>query len=212
MNGIKWLFFDLDGTLTDSAPGLAESFTHVIQKHGIDIGDTDLRYFMGPPITQSLAPYFNTEEALAEAIKDFRAHYSERMLSGNSVYTGIAEMLEGLTAKRYRLAVVTGKPQDSAEKVIEHFKLSKYFEAIYGAKRLNTNKIETLREALDIHNCQPEQAVMVGDRKFDLGAAQLGKTGGIGVLWGYGNRDELEKYNHLLLANTPSEITKYFGA
>ena len=210
MDKTKWIFFDLDGTLTDSAPGMAESFTYVFNKYGIDIGGKDIRYFMGPPVSHSFGAYFDTEEQLLEAIRDFRAHYGERMLSGNRVYDGVGEMLEALTDSGYKLTVVTGKPQDSAEQVINHFSLGKYFDGIYGIHDLNTPKIETLTKAIQIHKCIPSQVTMIGDRMFDLEAAMLGKTDGIGVLWGYGDRDELERYDYRLLAHKPSEIMKHF--
>ena len=211
MDNTKWIFFDLDGTLTDSGPGLTESFAYVFEKYGIPTDDIDIRALIGPPVHQSFKAYFDTEEGLEAAVKDFRAHYNAKhIFSGNSVYEGIVEMLEALTARGHRLAVVTGKPQDQAEQVIAYFGLNKYFEGIYGARRPNTNKIETLTEALRVHGCMPSQVTMIGDRKFDLEAAMLGTTAGIGVLWGYGDLDELEQYDNLFLASTPAEIIKHF--
>ena len=210
MNDIKCIFFDLDGTLTDSAPGLAESFTYIFRKHGITHDGVDLRYFMGPPIMQTLKPYFSTQEQLEAAVEDFRSHYSKRLLTGNGLFPGIAEMLEALKANGYTLDVVTAKPQAVAETVVEHFGIRQYLNGVHGTHSGIIDKIHTLREALADHNCPPTQAVMVGDRRFDLEAAQLGNTLAIGALWGYGDLEELEPYNRLFLAATPADITKYF--
>jgi len=213
MNKDKWIFFDLDGTLTDSGPGLKKSFAYVFEKYGIPADDIDVRSLIGPPVHQSFKSYFNTAEELEAAVRDFRVHYNaEHIFSGNSVYEGIEEMLEALTACGHRLTVVTGKPQEQAEQVIAHFGLAECFKGIYGARRPNTNKIETLNEALRVHGCTPDQVTMIGDRKFDLEAAMQGNTDGIGVLWGYGDLDELTRYDNLFLASTPAEITKHFEA
>jgi len=212
MKQTEWIFFDLDGTLTDSGPGLVESLTYIFQKHGISTNNMDFRHFIGPPVAQSFAPYFATEARLDAAITDFRAHYDAHRLSGNSVYSGIEEMLAALTARGHRLTVVTGKPQDQAEEVVEHFGLVKYFEGIYGSCCRKTEKIMTLNEAIRVHGCAPSQVTMIGDRKFDLEAAMLGNTAGIGVLWGYGDVAELTRYDNLFLANHPEEITKHFEA
>ena len=206
----KCIFFDLDGTLTDSEPGLEESFKYIFNKFGLNINGLDLRLFYGPPIEQSLGKYFKTDEELADAIKEFRIHYRQRYLTGNSLYPGIVEMLDALKTLGYTLAVVTGKPEDAAEDVVGHFCIRTYFDAVYGSHYHHTEKIETLNKALQLHSCPPEQAVMIGDRKYDLEAAALGKTKGIGVLWGYGTREELEGYDSLFLANSPDDIIKYF--
>jgi len=211
MGATKCIFFDLDGTLTDSEPGLTESFSYIFHKYRKCVDGIDLRYFMGPPLELSLAPYFDTHEQLAAVIKDFREHYSKRILTGNALYDGIVEMLDALKSDGYILSVVTGKTEDSAKAVVEHFNIDKYLDGVYGTHYRQTEKIETLLEALSKHNCHPDQAVMVGDRMFDLQAAMLGKTGGIGVLWGYGAREELEKYDNLFLASTPAEIVEYFA-
>ncbi|MCL2851551.1 MAG: HAD hydrolase-like protein [Defluviitaleaceae bacterium] len=212
MKGTKCIFFDLDGTLTDSEPGLAESFTYIFNKYGVDIGERSLRQFFGPPISQSLSPYFSTKEEVEAAVADYREHYRERYLTGNSLYAGIVDMLDALKSKGYALAVVTGKPEATAEDIVRHFHIRKYFDAVCGVYQGHTEKIETLNRALELHSCPPDQAVMIGDRMYDLEAAMLGKTAGIGVLWGYGTREELEAYDSLFLANSPLEIVKYFEA
>jgi len=212
MSVTKCIFFDLDGTLTDSGPGLIESFTYIFQKYGKSLDGVDLRYLVGPPIIQALEPYFDSNEQLMAALGEFRVHYSERMLTGNSLYSGVVEMLRALKSMGYVLGIVTGKPQDSAEAVVEYFNIREYFDGVYGTlnRGKTTEKIETLRRALELHNCDPAQAVMIGDRMFDLEAAALGGTDGIGVLWGYGEREELSRYNCLLLASNPMEIVEHF--
>ncbi|MCL2617874.1 MAG: HAD hydrolase-like protein [Defluviitaleaceae bacterium] len=211
MRDTRCVFFDLDGTLTDSEPGLAQAYRYIFDKYGIDIGGRDLRLFFGPPITQCLAPYFATEAELMAVIEDFRAYYRPLYISDNSLYPGIVEMLYTLKARGYTLAVVTGKPEQSAADVVAHFGIRPYFDGVYGAAGLHTEKIETLNHALKLHNCRPEHAVMVGDRLYDLEAAMLAKTGGIGVLWGYGTREELCAYDNIMLAASPEDVTNYFS-
>jgi len=189
---------------------MTESFLYIFDKYGIDIGDHDIRRLFGPPISVSLQPYFATPEDVVEAVAEFRAHYKDRYLTGNSLYNGIADMLDALKARGYTLAVVTGKPDWSANNIIDHFGLRKYFDGVYGSDSLHAEKIEALTKALQAFNCPPDQAVMIGDRLYDLEAAMLARTGGIGILWGYGDRNELEAYENLFLASSPDEITRYF--
>jgi len=210
-NRIDWIFFDLDGTMTDSEPGMAESFAYIFDKYGIPYTPGDLRVLYGPPIALSLGVYFDAGD-VDMAVEEYREHYTEeRMLNGNSLFAGIPELLRGLRAGGYGLAVVTGKPQGMAEAVVEHFGIRGYFDAVYGARNRYSEKVETLQHALKAHACLPERAIMIGDRLHDLEAAAMAGTGGIGVLWGYAAPGELSEREHLLLADTPGDIAEFFG-
>ena len=209
---IDWLFFDLDGTLTDSESGMAESFTYIFDKYGIEYTSESLRKLYGPPLTISLSDYFD-QDKINVIVDEFREHYSnERMLGKNKMYDGVYDLLEALKSAGYNLGIVTGKPQYAATAVAEHFGLVKYFDAIYGAARRGTDKIITLNHALKVHSCDRERAIMIGDRLYDLEAATLADIkGGIGVLWGYGDREELEAHNPLFIAEEPWDIATYLG-
>lgn len=211
MGKIKYICFDLDGTLTDSEPGLEKAFTYIVDKYNLDTKGKKLREFMGPPIKETLDIIVEDKSIIEDIILDFRQYYDGFMLELNSVYAGIEEMLKVLNDMGYKLAVVTGKPQKSCEEVINHFGLSKYFDSLWGVPSGATKKIVTLNSAIVYSGCNVSEVVMVGDRLHDLEAAERAGCGGIGVTWGYGTREELSNYSNLLLADFPKEIVEYFS-
>ena len=214
----QYIIFDLDGTLIKSEEGLYDSITYALEKSGVDPGDRkDMKRMIGPVLWESFQKFYNmsAEEAdLANAY--FNEAYDKEGLYNASVYEGVEDMLQTLRNAGRILLVVTAKPRDMAERVLNHTGIDQYFQAVIGPARGNkkTDKGSLLKEALSFlaktgtYHFQKEQAVMVGDRMFDMqGAVETGIRS-IGVLYGYGDRQELIDAGATLLADTPAVVVK----
>ena len=190
------VLFDLDGTLTDSAPGIINSVTYALARYGIREEREKLMQFVGPPLTDSLRDLYGFDkEKRTEAVDLFREYFNEKGWLENSPYPGIAEMLRELKAAGLRLMVATSKPEVQAVRILNHFELAQYFEHICGAPLGNeegAKKSAVIRNALS-HADDLSRVVMVGDRRHDVAGAHEVGLPCIGVLYGYGDREELEK-------------------
>ena len=212
MEKYEVVLFDLDGTLTDPGIGITNSVAYALEKYNIHIKEREELYrFIGPPLVDSFQNFygFSDEQAL-EAVEYYREYYQDKGIFENYVYDGIPDLLETLRARGKRLIVATSKPEEFAKRIIKHYDLGKYFSYVAGATMDNQTRITiaaVIRYALD--TCQIEQTekvVMVGDRKHDvLGAAQWG-IDTIGVLYGYGDREELEAAGARYIADTVEQI------
>lgn len=203
------IFFDLDGTLTDSAPGIIHSVQYALNKYGIKAEENDLRSFIGPPLIHSFQERFGFDHDKAlEAVVYYREYFTAGGMFENSVYPGIEELLQKLKADGRTLAVATSKPELFSKQILEHFALTPYFDFIGGAAmdESRTKKVEVLEYALQELQADPKEAVMIGDRKDDIEAACSLGTESIGVLYGYGSREELENAGAKVFAKTPLDI------
>ena len=203
------IFFDLDGTLTDSAPGIIHSVQYALNKYGIKAEENDLRSFIGPPLIHSFQERFGFDHDKAlEAVVYYREYFTAGGMFENSVYPGIEELLQKLKADGRTLAVATSKPELFSKQILEHFALAQYFDFIGGAAmdESRTKKVEVLEYALHELQADPKEAVMIGDRKDDIEAACSLGTESIGVLYGYGSREELENAGAKVFAKTPLDI------
>ena len=214
----QYIIFDLDGTLIKSEEGLFDSITYALEKSGVHPGDRkDMKRMIGPVLWESFQKFYNmSAEEADRANAYFVEAYDKEGLYHVSVYEGVEQMLETLRNAGRILLVVTAKPRDMAERVLNHTGINKYFQAVIGPARGNkkTDKGSLLREALSFlaktgtDHFQKEQAVMVGDRMFDMqGAVETGIPS-IGVLYGYGDRQELINAGATLLADTPADVVK----
>ncbi|MGN0409537.1 MAG: HAD family hydrolase [Candidatus Fimousia sp.] len=193
----QYILFDLDGTLTDSGMGIVNSVAYSLQKKGIDVEDKEeLLKFVGPPLIESYRRYYgySMEEAV-EMVDIYREYYGTKGLYENSVYEGMEEVLKVLKERGKVLIIATSKPEEYARQIVEHYGLSKYFIYVAGSNmdETRTKKAEVIAYALESCNIQNmNEVVMIGDRKHDvLGAKAMG-VDSIGVLYGYGSREELE--------------------
>lgn len=192
----KTVLFDLDGTLTDSAPGITLSIAYALDRFGIREDPKNLMNFVGPPLNESLSETFGfTPERTVEVIAAFRERYGVKGWLENAPYPGIEDLLRDLKAAGLTLLVATSKPEFQAVRVLNHFGLAQYFDHICGAPQGNEDgakKSSVIRTALGYTAC-PAQAVMVGDRRHDVAGAKETGLPCIGVLHGYGGREELEE-------------------
>ncbi len=192
------ILFDLDGTLTDPGEGITNSVAYALKHYGIEVEDRKSLYpFIGPPLHESFMRYFGmSEETALEAVEVYREYFSVKGLLENRPYDGIEELLRSLRDAGKRLIVATSKPEGFSVRILEHFGLAKYFDLICGALMhppKGYGKADVIRDALE--RCAIKDldgVVMVGDRLHDVeGAHKIGLPA-IGVLYGYGDRPELE--------------------
>lgn len=207
----KTILFDLDGTLTDSGLGITNSASYALKKYGIDVSDRkELNRFVGPPLTESFGRYYGIpSEKYPEILGYYREYYTDRGIFENEVYSGIPELLEKLKRDGKRLIVATSKPEIFAVQILEHFGIAKYFDFIGGAEmnESRTKKDEVIRYAIDACRItELSDVVMVGDREYDIIGAKLIGLDSVGVLYGYGSREELEKAGATFIAEGVGDI------
>ena len=201
---IKTIIFDLDGTLTDSAEGITNSVRLVMEHFGIPIPGTDvLRTFVGPPLHDMFVKHGVPEDRVDEAIQVFRSRYLTIGKFENKPYPGIPEMLKALKEAGYTLYVATSKPEPQAIEILTHFDLVGYFDCICGASldRSRVTKEEVLRYLLSISQ-DPGETVMVGDTFYDVEGAKALGFPTIGVSWGYGSVDAMQKAGALVIVHS----------
>ena len=210
------LFFDLDGTLTESGPGIMNCVKYALEKFGINESDTEkLKRFIGPPLVNSFMDFYNFSESDArEAMRIYRERFGTIGIFENSVYEGIPETLAKLKDSGKKLYVATSKPEIYVPKILEHFDLSKYFEGAEGSdiEETRSNKALVIKYVIEKNGLEEEakanRIVMIGDRKHDLIGAQENALESIGCLWGYGSREELEKYKATTIIENPEDLLK----
>lgn len=206
---IKYLLFDLDGTITDPKEGITKCVQYALSKFDIEEECDNLLSFIGPPLTDSFIDFYGFDKQKAElAIKYYRERYAKIGLFENSAIDGIHEVLEKLKNSGYTLAVATSKPTCFAISICEKYDFSKYFDIIMGSELdgTRTKKSEIIYEVLKQLNAKPEEVVMIGDRKYDIiGAKEVG-TASIGVRFGYAEDGELEKAGADFIVGTPNEL------
>ena len=197
------ILFDLDGTLTDSQEGIINAISYALDYMGVHMERGELVKFIGPPLMESLPEYcgFNLKQS-EDAIERFREYYQARGWLENAPYPGVPALLRDLKAAGKELLVATSKPEAMAVQVLEHFGLAQYFERICGAPSSatdSTRKADVVRRALS-GAADPSRAVMVGDRRHDVAGAKENGLPCIGVLYGYGGREELEAAGAAVIA------------
>jgi len=188
------IFFDLDGTLTDPKPGITGSIQYALQKLDLPVPAQDeLTWCIGPPLRASFVTMLGGESLADRAVELYRERFADVGLYENSVYPDIEHVLATLRASPRRLFVATSKPRIFAERIIDHFGLTGHFEYVFGSELDGTrvNKGDLLAYAIDTAGVDPSQALMIGDRSHDMVGAKTNGIRGIGVLYGYGSREEL---------------------
>lgn len=192
------ILFDLDGTLTDPAEGITKAVEAALNHYSIAVEDrSTLHKFIGPPLDESFPEFYGFDAArTAEATEVFRAYFDRQGWRENIPYPGVEDMLRDLRAAGKRLLVATSKPEVFALRIMEHFGLAQYFDHICGAPMDNqegAKKAAVIRDALRRAGVEDlSTAVMVGDRRHDIDGARQAGLEAVGVLWGYGDLQELE--------------------
>ncbi len=204
------LIFDLDGTLTDSKPGIVGCLRKVLDDRGMG-NQGPLDRFVGPPAdewTVELLPKASQEERDA-LVRDYRACYDREGWKNNSVFAGVREMLDELHGKGFPLYVCTSKPQHFAVRILDRFALIPLFTAVYGDRTdvADHSKTKLLATLVQEQKLNAKATWMIGDRIFDFRAARANGLRRLGAGWGYGNADELAEAE--IVAATPAEVTAW---
>jgi phosphoglycolate phosphatase len=203
------LLLDLDGTLVDPAPGIVGCTRHALAAFGVVPPEAeDLRWAIGPPIRESFRQLLDGRGDVEEAVRLYRERYAEWGLYQAAVYPGVLEALAGHRARGTRLVLCTAKANGFARRVVDHFGISPLLSGVYGAELDGRfeDKAELIAHILDAEGLQPEDLCMVGDRKHDVIAAAAHGIPTIGVLWGFGGRDELESAGAAMLIERADEL------
>ncbi len=208
---MKAILFDLDGTLTDPREGITRSIAYAMERMGVAPPPLDdLCFAIGPPLRPTLGRLIGDESpaAIERAIALYRERFADVGLFENAVYDGVAETLAALAATGATLVVATSKPRVYAERIVRHFALDAHFAAVHGCELDGTreDKRDLLAHLLAHHGFDARQAVMIGDRGADMIAARHHGVNALGVLWGYGTRDELSAAGAQMFCDRPIDI------
>ena len=215
----KFVLFDLDGTLIASAEGVIEAFEYALSKFGIDPGDREsMKKLVGPVLKESFQKVYHFDsETVEEVLRYYHESYETSGIYKVPLFEGVDDMLSALQDAGKILLVVTAKQQEMAESILRYVGIDRYFRAVVGPNRSEsrTDKAAMIKKALswlELHESAgspaAEHTVMVGDRFFDIEGAVQDGVDSIGVLYGYGDRQELEKAGATWFAETPEEVVR----
>lgn len=213
MKKYKYILFDLDGTITDSALGITNSVKYALNKLNASIPPYEtLCKFIGPPLLDGFRDIcgFDAEKA-QEAVKLYREYYETTGLYENAVYDGIPEFLRALKEKGKTVILATSKPEKFARLILEHFNLIQYFDYAAGATIDETRNKKDAVIAYALKECNitdKSLAVMVGDRHHDIFGAKQNGIDCVGMLYGFGSLEELTAAGADYIAENIDELYK----
>lgn len=214
MNRFNTILFDLDGTLTASELGITTGVKYALEELGVEVKDRkELLKFIGPPLKTSFKEFYGfDDETIQEGIRLYRVYYDKQGYRENEVYEGIREMLEALKNAGKEIIVATSKPEYLALMILEHFELKDYFDYIAGSSKDGklVRKGDVIKYALSHSKYKDlSEVVMVGDRFHDIEGARENNIKVVGVCYGYGNREEHEKYGADFIVDTVEELKQF---
>lgn len=207
------VLLDLDGTLIDSYPGILASCLAALRALGHEPDETlDISHAIGPPIEDImqllLRPY--GDHRVGEAVAAYRQHYGESGYLGSVPYPGIGKSLDEMQRAGLHIYLATSKRATFASRILDHLTFATYFDGIYGSVPGGEldHKPELLAHILSRHGLSPSHSLMVGDRRHDIAGAHAVGMRGLGVLWGYGTRDELVTAGADHLVDAPADLAR----
>lgn len=211
MSKIQNLLFDLDGTLADPMVAFEESLNFALESMGrTALSRSQIRKCIGPPLHKSLVEILGFNESEVNPIMTtYRNHHEKNFLNGYHLYEGIEQSIRKLKT-RYRIFLATSKPHPFAKPLIIKFHLQPYFTSVYGSELDGTrsDKADLIAHVVKEQGLKQEECVMIGDRKFDILGAKKNNMRSLGVLWGYGDRKELEEAGADQIFAEPKELVK----
>lgn len=212
----KYIFWDLDGTVTDSAEGILNSVAYALEKLGLPVKDKNtLRPFIGPPLTESFKDFYDfDEERSALGVRYYREYYPQKGIFENRLYDGISVLLKKLSESGAKNILATSKPEVFAVTILKHFEVSQYFEIIAGSTMDTSrqNKTDVLRYAINKSGAASlDEAIMIGDRKHDIIGAHNVGIKCAAVCYGYGSREEFIKYGADFIIDNINELDSFLS-
>ena len=215
MSRYQYCFWDLDGTITNSAPGITHSVRYAMEKMGKPLEpDHDLRCFIGPPLLYSFEHFLGlSPEESQRAVDLYRVCYRAGAMLECEVYDGIRETLEKLERRGIVSVLATCKPHEFACRIVEHFDLAKHLAFVSGPEMDGTRneKHEVIAYAMEkLGIPSPDAVLMVGDRRDDVVGAKRCNMDCVGVEWGFGTREELEAAGAVKTVQKPQDLLQFF--
>ena len=210
----NYILFDLDGTLTDPGRGITNSVAYALNKFGITVADkSELYKFIGPPLTDSFEKYYGFSEADALiAVEYYREYFKPKGIYENEIYKGVPELLKSLKESGKSVILATSKPEIFAIEILKYFGIDGYFDFAAGATldKTRNKKGDVIAYALESMNVTDKsQCLMIGDRDQDINGAKQNGIDSLGVLYGYGDENELSNAKSTYIAKTVEDIIKY---
>lgn len=207
------ILFDLDGTLTDPFEGITNSVAYSLNSYGISVPDkSELKCFIGPPLFASFEKYYGfSREKAIEAVDRYREYFRDKGIFENRLYDGTVELLTRLKEKGKKIVLATSKPELFALRILKFFDIEKYFDVVVGSTMDGSliNKGDIIRVALEkIGSPDKKNCIMIGDRSHDIIGAKQNGIDSIGVLYGYGSKEELVEANPDYIAENFNELEK----
>lgn len=209
----KHIIFDLDGTLTDSGPGIMNCARQTFLHYGVPVpNDATLRTMVGPPLRESFPRFGIPMAQVDEAIAYYRSLYVVTGKYENAPYPGIERLLQNLHTDGHHLYVATSKPEHMAVDILEHFGLATYFDMICGSLMDGIRDKKELVIAWLFEQAHIDSnALMVGDTVFDVLGANAHHIPTIAVGWGYGDPLQMRQAGVIAVANTAEELYEYLS-
>ena len=207
----NYILFDLDGTITDTGEGIYNGVIYALGKYGItENNKTTLNNFIGPPLVDSFMKYYSfSKEKALQAVEYYREFYKSKGIYQNTLYNGISELIKTLKQQGKKVILATSKPQPFAEIILKQYDLLKYFDCVVGATfddSLNY-KSDVIRVALENSGVTDKSmAIMIGDRHYDIEGAKENNIDSIGVIYGYGDLEELKNADANYIAENTQDI------
>lgn len=208
-----YILFDLDGTVTDSKPGVVRCIKMSLDAKGIPYTQAILDKMVGPPFRVAMKDFFNLEgDVVEDFIRIYRGEYQVRGWKECEVYPGIIEMFETLKKAGKHLALATSKPLKFTNLMMDGLNLRKYFDYIGGATDDSSGetKKDVINQVLtNLNITDKSRVLMIGDRLYDIVGAHEAGVKCVAELWGYGDREEFEKYDADYIFETTKEVTDF---
>lgn len=208
------IFWDLDGTLSDSREGIFNALIYAIEKMGLKVPEEDvLNSFIGPPLYKSFMDHFfpEDENKAREGVKYYREYYTVKGIYENQLYPGIEALIKDIHSTGTPQFLVTAKPTPYAKIVLEHSKIDHIIKEVHGSNMdgSRSGKAEIIRDIFKAHPAlKKKKIVMIGDRYYDIEGAKKHKLKSIAVLYGFGTEDELYSYLPNFTAKNSEELRK----
>lgn len=204
---MSFILFDLDGTLVDSSRGIKNAFHYAFRQLNFPLpSDEVLRTFIGPPLEDSFRRYFSDELEVSKAVTIYRDYYNEKGVYEVELYPDVTRMLDRLTTYGHKLYITSSKNEPMISVMLSHLGILGYFTNVYGDTATRTNKTAVIAACLAEENVPLDQAIIVGDTKYDMIGGKNTGIGTIGVTWGFGLEEELLLNGADCLCHSPLEI------
>ncbi len=215
-NGFSDILFDLDGTLTDPKQGITRCIRFALERMGGPVPPADsLTWCIGPPLKSSFSAILDTDDeaVLNRALALYRERFARIGMYENAVYPDVVPALASITEAGYRVFLATSKPRVFAERILDHFHLTRYFSGIYGSE-FNGDRVdkgELIAHLMAAEALDRSRALMVGDRRHDIDGAKKNGVPAAAVMHGYGSAQEIQAAGPDMIFDNVGRLADYLA-